>query len=398
MADTFTSTTSQSWFSRLFSSIKSVLVGLFLFVAAFPLLWWNESRAVRTARSLSEGAGAIVSSPAETIDSAKEGKLVHMSGPVTTEQPVVDAEFGVATQAVKLVRKVEMYQWVEEEKSETRKKLGGGEETVTTYTYEKKWADDRVDSSKFTHAEGHENPEAPFASQTLVADPVMVGAHKLSEEQLGKLNTETAFPLPADAAAKLPADLQESVSVADGRFYAGADPSQPAVGDARVSYAVVKPAAVSLAAVQTGSSFSAYQAKEGDSILLVQEGMHTAEQMFQKAQDDNAVLTWVLRAVGFVVMFLGILLVFRPIAVFADVIPLFGTMLGAGIGFFSFCGAVALSFITIAVAWVFVRPLIGITMVLLAIGFVFWLMRVGSRKKAARASGAAPPLAPAPAQ
>jgi hypothetical protein len=398
MADTFTSTTSQSWFSRLFSSIKSVLVGIVFFIASFPLLWWNESRAVRTARSLSEGAGAVVSSPVDTVDPSLEGKLVHMSGPVTTEQPVADTELGVETQAVKLLRKVEMYQWVEEEKSETKKKLGGGEETVTTYTYDKQWAADRVDSSEFKHGEGHENPEAPYASQTFVADPVKVGAHKLSAEQLGQLNSEVAFALPADAATKLPADLQESVSVADGRFYIGADPAQPALGDTRISYALVKPAAVSLAAVQTGDSFSAYQAKEGDSILLVQEGMHTAAQMFQKAQDDNATLTWILRLIGFVVMLLGIFLVFRPIAVFADVVPMFGTMLGAGIGFFSFCVAAALSLITIAVAWVFVRPVLGISMLILAIGAVVWLLRVGSRKKAARAAGTAPPLSPAPAQ
>ena len=32
-----------------------------------------------------------------------------------------------------------MYQWVEDSKSETQKTLGGGEETVTTYTYKKEW-------------------------------------------------------------------------------------------------------------------------------------------------------------------------------------------------------------------------------------------------------------------
>ncbi len=396
MPDTFTSTTSQSWFSRLFGSIKSVLVGLVFFVAAFPLLWWNESRAVRTARSLSEGAGAVVSSPVDSLDASKEGHLVHMSGPVTTEQPIVDDKLPVEAQAVKLIRKVQMYQWVEEEKRETRKKLGGGEETITTYTYNKEWADDRVDSSSFKHPEGHENPEAPpFESTTFVADPVKVGVHRLSPEQLGQLNDSTEFPVPAEAAGKLSAELQETVGVVGGKFYMGADSAKPEIGDAQISYAVVKPAAVSLAAVQVGDTFAAYQAKEGDSILLVQEGTHTAAQMFQKAQDDNATMTWILRAVGFVVMFLGIFMVFRPIAVFADVIPLFGTMLGAGIGFFSFLGAATLSFVTIAIAWVFVRPLLGISMLVVALGAAIWLLSVGRKKKAARAAGTAPALQPA---
>src|SRR5687767_13646847 len=107
MPDSFSVTTSQSWFSRLFGSIKSVLVGLIFFVLAFPLLWWNEGRAVRTARSLSEGAGSIVSAPADSIDASKEGKLVHMTGPVSTEKPVADDALPVQVQGVKLIRNVE---------------------------------------------------------------------------------------------------------------------------------------------------------------------------------------------------------------------------------------------------------------------------------------------------
>jgi len=397
MPDSFSVTTSQSWFSRLFGSIKSVLVGLIFFVLAFPLLWWNEGRAVRTARSLSEGAGSIVSAPADSIDASKEGKLVHMTGAVSTEKPVADDALPVQVQGVKLIRNVEMYQWNEEKKSETKKKLGGGEETVTTYTYNKEWASGRVDSSQFQHPEGHENPESvPYETQTFVADPVKVGVHKLAAEQIGKLNEAENLPLEASATESLSPELKERMKVADGRYYMGADPKVPALGDVRISYQVVKPATVSLAAVQTGDTFAAYQAKAGDSILLVQTGAHTAAEMFQKAQDENAIMTWILRVVGFIVMFLGIFMVFRPIAVFADVVPLFGTFLGAGIGVFAFLGAAGLSFLTIAIAWVFVRPVLGISMLVIAIGALFYLLKLGQKKKAARAAGTAPALSPNP--
>ena len=39
-----------------------------LILAAFPLLWWNEGRAVKTAQGLSEGAGAVVSVEAGPMD------------------------------------------------------------------------------------------------------------------------------------------------------------------------------------------------------------------------------------------------------------------------------------------------------------------------------------------
>src|SRR5262245_18526190 len=116
MADTFSETSSQSWFSRIIDSIKSVLVGLAMLVASFPLLFWNEGRAVRTARSLEEGAGAVVSVSSTSVDPAHEGKLVHMTGEATTAETLEDPEFGVKAHALKLVRVVEMYQWEEEEK------------------------------------------------------------------------------------------------------------------------------------------------------------------------------------------------------------------------------------------------------------------------------------------
>ena len=79
----------------------------------------------------------MVSVPADAVNAANEGKLVHVSGAVKTGDPISDDELGVQAQAVKLVRTVEMYQWKEDEKSEERKKLGGGTETTKTYTYEK---------------------------------------------------------------------------------------------------------------------------------------------------------------------------------------------------------------------------------------------------------------------
>jgi hypothetical protein len=390
MPDTFSVTSSQSWFSRIFESIKSVLFGFILFIVAFPLLFWNESRAVRTARSLTEGLGAVVSVPSDAVNSANQGKLVHVSGAVDSGEPIAD-DLGVQAKAVKLIRKVEMFQWKEHEKSETRKKLGGGTETTKTYTYTKEWAAEPIDSSRFQRAEGHENPGGfPFESATVIADPVKVGAFTMSKEQIDKLTDAGDLRLGAEAADNLPEDAKDKLKVADGRFYMGENPSTPVLGDVRISYSTVNPVAASLVGVQAGESFSPYQAQAGDSILLVEEGNHTAAEMFKTAQDQNAVLTWILRAVGFFVMFLGIFMVFRPVAVFADVLPFFGSMLGAGVGIFAFLLAAVLSFVTIAVAWIFVRPLLGITLLVLAGGALFWLIKKGHAKKAQRAAAAAP--------
>ena len=394
MSDSFSVVTSESWFSRIIQSIKSVLFGLLVFVVSFPLLYWNEGRAVRTEKSLTEGQGAVVSVPSDAVDPSKEGKLVHTSGAVKTSSPVTDDELPVNATAVKLMRTVEMYQWTEHESKETRKKLGGGTETVTTYKYEKEWAKGHVDSSSFKKAEGHENPaEAPFQSKTFTADPVKVGAFTMSSEQVSKLTSSTSLPVDASAAAQLPAALKDRVQVKDGKFYMGKDPSSPQIGDVRISYEVVKPDTVSLVGVQLASTFGAYQAKAGDAILLVETGTHTAVEMFKTAQEQNKILTWILRGVGFFMMFLGIFMTFRPIAVFADVVPLFGTALGAGIGIFAFLGSAVLSFATIAVAWVAFRPVLGISLLVVAVAALAWLLKIGISRKKARAATARPATA-----
>ncbi|HEX3129521.1 MAG TPA: TMEM43 family protein [Thermoanaerobaculia bacterium] len=384
-----TVTTSKSWFSRIIESIKSVLVGLILFIASFPILFWNEGRAVKTARSLEEGAGAVVSVAADSVNPANEGKLVHVSGAVSTDGPVADGEIGVEAQGIKLLRNVSMFQWVEEKKSETRKKLGGGEETVTTYDYKKEWKDEPVDSSSFQETAGHENPGAfPIPSQTFVADPVRVGAFTMSEEQLGHLNDAKDLPLAADAQVNIPQELGSATRIDKGVIYAGDDPASPQVGDVKVSFQVVAPSTVSLVGVQSGGSFSPYQAEAGDSVLLVEEGSHTAPEMFKTAQDANTVLTWILRGGGWLAMFLGLVLIFRPIAVLGDVVPLFGSLLGVGVSLFSFLVSATLSFVTIAISWITVRPLLGITLLVLAGAAAFWLIKKSRQKKAQAAAAA----------
>ena len=393
MPNSFTVVTNQSWFSRIGQSIKSVLVGLVLFIASFPVLYWNEARAVRTANSLEEGAGAVVSVQADRVDPGSEGKLVHLSGEVTTAATLTDEDFGVSANALQLVRTVSMYQWIEEEKSEEKKKLGGGTETVTTYTYKKGWSEDAVDSSSFTHPEGHENPgELPVASQTLTADPITLGAFTLSEPVVAQIGGAKDLPVNAEAAATIPEEYKERLHVAQDRFYMGANPASPQVGDARISFEVIPIGPRSIVARQVGDTFESYQAKAGDAILLVDEGIASAEGMFATAQAENQTLTWILRAVGALLMFLGLLMVFKPIAVFGDVVPLIGTMLGAGLGIFSFLIAASLSLLTIAVSWIVVRPVLGLVLLALALGAIVGLISIGMKKKKSRAA-----LAPATA-
>ena len=171
--DTFTEVTTESWLGRIGGAFEGIIVGLVLFIAAFPVLFWNEGRAVRRYQTLNEGAGSVISLPAARVLSEYDGKLVHVTGQAVTDEIVTDPEFGVAVSAIKLKRKAEMYQWKENKQRKTKKKLGGGKKTVTTYSYSKSWSSSLIHSDNFKKPGGHHNPDSmPYQSKEFLGNGV----------------------------------------------------------------------------------------------------------------------------------------------------------------------------------------------------------------------------------
>ena len=133
--NSFTEVTQTGWLSRIGKSITGLLFGLLLTVGSFPLLWWNEGRSVKTYQGLVEGEKVAITVPADAIDAANDGKLIHLNGHAEAKTPAADPTFGVNMPGtVKLRRTVEMFQWVVDKKTTTKTKLGGGEETEITFT------------------------------------------------------------------------------------------------------------------------------------------------------------------------------------------------------------------------------------------------------------------------
>lgn len=378
--DSYTEVSRQSWFSRIGDAIKGIVIGFILFIAAFPLLFWNEGRAVKRYKTLKEGGGAVISVAAAQVDTTNSGKLVHVIGKADTDTVLADQDFNVSVKAIKLKRQVEMYQWKESVTSKTEKKLGGSTETVNTYSYSKGWAKNLNRSSNFKKPENHQNPDSmPYQSTEHVAEQVQLEAFQLSPSLINKVNNYT--PLSLSQKQALPPSLQKTAKINTTQIYLGDDPSSPKVGDVRVKFEVVLPTQVSVIAKQLGSSFEPYISKVGGTLELLQVGSHSADNMIKKEQESNKVLTWVLRGVGLFIMAFGLSMIFKLISVLADVLPILGNILEVGTGLISFLLAGVLSLITIAIAWLFYRPLIGVALIVLAIGLAWLIM---SKLKGAR--------------
>lgn len=371
----FTEVTHESWFSRIGNSLKGILFGLLIAAAAAVLLFWNEGRAVHRARTLAEGQGRVRANvPIDRVNPELEAELVHMLGKATPEGLLTDEAFGVSLpNSLKLRRRVEMYQWIEREERETRKKTGGGTETVTSYSYSREWSEQPIDSSQFQSQGqseyGQGNPPMPFRTTTMTASEIRLGAFRLSEGLVRQISTWVDIALIDSDLEHLPPELRERIQLSEGRFYLGDDPQNPQVGDVRIQFSQVEPQEISLIAQQVGSSFRPYQATSAKgSIELLSIGQLSADEMFATAVQQNRTLTWIVRFAGFAIMGFGFNLVLRPFTVLADVLPFLGNLVGFGTTLVAFAAAAAVSFLTIAIAWLFYRPLLAVALVALAIG------------------------------
>ena len=223
-----TEITSQSWFGRIGESIKSFLVGILFFLGAFPVLFLNEGRAVRTEKSLHEGAGAVVSVAADRVDPANNQKLIHLTGKAATGETLTDPDFLIAANAIRLQRKVEMYQWQEKSESKTEKKLGGGTETKTTYSYNKAWEDHPIDSSSFKEADEHKNPsEMPYQSHDAQAEHVTLGAFTLTPSLIGMMDRYEPVAVTEQSLAALPDAMKSTLKVHQKLLLQGNRPGEP---------------------------------------------------------------------------------------------------------------------------------------------------------------------------
>lgn len=374
MSDRIINTTRQGWGERMGGAFGGIVFGIILTLVSFPLLFWNEGRAVERYQTLEEGAGAVMSVDEGKVDPAFEGKLVHLTGRAEVSGKLVDEEFGVSAPAIKLRREVAMYQWVEKKDTETKNKVGGGTEKVTTTTYQKKWETRLVRSGDFTQPTGHENPETmPFSSKIFTAERVTLGVFRLPEFFIDQIKGDAALPVTSLDA--LPEPLRAGAKLHDGGVYLGNDPATPMIGDVKVTFSAVLPAEISVVAKQVGDALEKYHTVAGGHIEILSMGTVSAEAMFESAKVANKMLTWIFRFAGFLLMAVGLGLLTRPLKVMADVLPIAGRVVGAGVGFFAFALAAIGSSVTIAAAWIFYRPMIGIAVLVITGLFLFWLFK-----------------------
>lgn len=412
----YTETKRESWLGRLGNAFKGIIIGGILVLVAIGLLFWNEGWTIERYRDLEEGKANVVSVSSETVVADNEGKLVYMTGEAETDDILSDETFQVSVNAVGLKRCVEMYQWKENSESETEKNVGGGTTTTTTYTYDKVWSSSVIDSSSFQES-GHDNPDSmPYQGETWLAEKVTLGTFDLSPSLIAAMgpwekyeiepqkteavsegdasaaateNAVTENAVTENAVTEVPTDavLEDGENTTilrqfhQGGYYIGNHPDSPQIGDTRITFEVVRPKEISLISQQHGNTFIPYQAVHG-TLELLENRLASVEEMFANAHSANRFMAWILRLVGVALMFFGLKMILAPLSVLADVLPILGNIVEFGTSVFAFLMALAGSLLTIAIAWFFYRPLIGVPLLVASGGlFVYSFWKARKRKE-----------------
>lgn len=419
-------TTTTGYGKRVGNSFRGILPGLLLFLAGTALLWWNEGRAVKTDKMLKEAENVTVEMEnIDRVDPQFDGKLVYATGMTATADSLIDSEFGIGAKAVKMKREVEYYQWVEHQSSESRDKLGGKQETVTTYTYERRWVSSPVESARFRDpAYQRKN----FVLKTVEensqrAQTVTFGAYTLNDSQVNSIwgdvpvdlqidekllknwdkevgkayerynpktitkhaakvvevpDTAAKDTLPPDAPNKYDLDY---VHVNGNVVYYGQTPGSPEVGDVRVTFTKVMPGQVTIIAKTNGNTFTSFKAKNGKTFSTLQMGKRELSEIYEGEHQGNTIFLWILRIVGVMMVIGGLRGIFGIIEMLLKVVPFLANIVGWGVNLVCSVVGIVWSLLVIAIAWLFYRPLIGVALLVVAGAITWFFVKRAKAKK-----------------
>lgn len=427
-----TKTTTTSYGTRVKNSFGGIGTGIVMFLLGTGLLWWNEGNAVKNAKALEEAQGVAVHvESVEDVDPSLNGQLIHATAEAKTDEMLNDPDFGYSVQAIKLERQVEYYQYEEYTESETKDKLGGSQETTTTYKYRKTWSYNPINSDEFEDPayQGKNTVLMSFDDLDQTAENVTFGGYRLSKSLIGGIsgyvpaklnidenslkswNTSIANMLEgpeaaklAEEAAKLAATVEEAVDstasdsaaapveINDNRYayvhvsknvvYFGKNPASPQIGDVRVTIRQVNPGLVSVLAQVSGDTFEPFTAKNGKTLSMISMGNVSMEKMFQQKEESNTMWLWVLRIIGIMVVCAGLKGVFNILSTILKVVPFLASIMNWGVNLICNIIGIAWSLLVIAIAWLFYRPLLAIGILAVGGAIVGFFVYRGKQKKA----------------
>jgi hypothetical protein len=381
MADQFTETTTTGWGGNIKNAFVGALIGVLLFFGSFVVLWQNEGR-VNMGKVAEKSTVAV---PSDRVDPAREGQAVSVTGRLTTTEALSDSEFLKPGAYIALDRTVEMFAWVEEKETKEKQNTGGSSTKETTYRYEKKWTGDPKNSSEFKHPDGHENKALPYKNEVFTVKKASIGAYQVDPANMDLPEASAVVLSPVKI------NLKGHYVLTDEFIFIGnGGPSNPSLGDIRISYAAV-PNDVTVTAFgkAEGNNLNPYLHKGTSKLYRAIAG--TRDEAVALMKHEYKVTGWILRLVGFLMMWFGLQFLFGPVVAVLNVLPFLGKVGRFVWGFIAFLISLVLSLVVIIIAMI-AHNVWALLIVLAVIVGVFVWLKMQKKQAAPAASPPAPPV------
>ncbi len=235
-------------------------------------MWFNEGRAVKTARSLDEGKEILIHIDAKKPEAKNEGKLVYAKGFTKSDDILIDSDFGIEINAIKLKRTVEMFQWEEQYSSNNKSKKDSTKQTNTESQYKKVWSSKIINSNEFQYKNKYQNPNYfELKSFESSANQVAFGNFILPTSILELIDNYEYLPLNGFnfnnySNIKVFTD-KNSIPIL---FVGTGTINNPNIGDFKICFEIINHNTYSIIAKQKDNTLDAFETSNGKSILLVE--------------------------------------------------------------------------------------------------------------------------------
>jgi hypothetical protein len=263
--------------------------------------------------------------------------------------------------------------------------VGGSETTTTTYSYVQEWTSSPADSSTFQDPAGHTNPAMPYQNQTFYVNSASVGVYPVDVQGL-------SLPGQSEVVLNSSMVLPKYSGMVNGNYifvkpagygYYGGN-TAPAVGDLRIHYtALASDVNVTVFGLLSGGRIVPYMYKGEDKLYHARAG--TREEAIAALHSEYQTVGWILRLVGFLMMWFGLSMCFAPINAVLDVLPFLGNVGRGMIAIVMFFIALGLSIVTIIVSMIAHNLIALIITVVIIVGLIFLIGRLIKKRKTAPA-------------
>jgi hypothetical protein len=292
------------------------LLGLFFFTLGAAIVIGYEIYWARVVVPERISLATAISAGSDKLDPQNDGKLIHVVGELAGVERLTDPEFGVAVDALRLRRRVWLYQW---KQGGVRSRLSYATEDshgnittrlkTETYFYSKNWSEKVIDSRSF-HNAGHDNPATKeIPDRAVDAAKITLGVFAVAPELVKQMDNFQTVPVSNKNLSAIAEPLRVKAKLAGDEIYFGTNADQPAIGDLKVKFESAPAATVSVIARQNGNNLSPYQVPNAGPVALLRVGTYSVPEMVAQCAKTNSQQRMIVWGAGGVLILFGSLLI-----------------------------------------------------------------------------------------